>query len=192
MIKRIGLGALLLSFALPALAQWELDTTHSSVYFISVKNAAVAETHHFGGLLGYVGEDGAARVTIDLNSVETAIDVRNGRMREMLFETVDFPTATVTAKIDPAILAEVAKGATITAELPVTLGLHGVEKSLDVALTVFSDGASMRVMTPYPVLIKAEDFGLAPGVEALRAVAGLNSISTAVPVSFSLSFREVE
>lgn len=191
-VKKIGLGFLFLVLAFPALAQWELDNDHSGLYFVSVKNAAVAETHHFGKLGGHIAPDGHMQLTIDLNSVETMVPVRNERMREMLFDTVDFPTATVSADIDPAILGEVDGGKTVSAEVPVTLSLHGVEKTLTLPVTVFRDGGGMRVMTPYPVLIRADDFALGGGVEALRKVAGLNTISTAVPVSFDLLFDRVE
>lgn len=192
MLRKLALAMAIYAAALPAMAQWELDSAHSSLYFISIKNDAVAETHHFEGLVGYIGEDGKISLNIDLSSVETLIPIRNERMRELLFETADFPTATVSAEVDPAILDEVAKGATISTEVPVTLSLHGLEQTLGVPLTVFSDGGSMRALTPHPVVIKAEDFGLAGGVEALREVAGLQAISTAVPVSFNLSFREAE
>jgi len=190
MLKKLLCGVTMLSCAFPALAQWELDNAHSSIYFISIKNDAVAETHHFGGLVGYIGEDGQVSLTIDLNSAETMIPIRNERLREMLFDTATFPTATVSAKVDPAILDEVGKGATITTEVPVTLSLHGLEQTISAPLTVFSDGASMRAMTSQPLIIKAGDFGLDGGIEALREVAGLKAISTAVPVSLNLSFKE--
>ena len=39
-----------------------------------------------------------------------------------------------------------------------------------------------------PILLNAADFGLDKGVSLLQEVAGLKSISTAVPVSFKLLF----
>ena len=77
----------------------------------------------------------------------------------------------------------------MSTELPVTLSLHGVEQELAVPVTVFSDGGNLRVISTRPILISAADFGLAGGVEALREVAGLNAISTAIPVSLNLHFR---
>ncbi|MED5420009.1 MAG: YceI family protein, partial [Pseudomonadota bacterium] len=41
-----------------------------------------------------------------------------------------------------------------------------------------------------PVIVNAWEFALGEGVEALRAIAGLDSISLAVPVSFVLAFDE--
>lgn len=170
------------------MAQWELDSEHSTINFVSVKNAAIAETHSFGGLVGYIGKNGNVQLSIDLDSVETLIPIRNERMRELLFETTSFPNATVAAEVDPAVLAEVASGGTVSTEVPVRLNLHGIEESLAVPVTVFSDGGSLSVVSSRPIIINAADFGLVAGVEALRKVAGLNTISTAVPVSLNLRF----
>ena len=45
------------------------------------------------------------------------------------------------------------------------------------------------VATTAPVVIKAEDFNLVEGVNALRDVAGLPSITLAVPVTATLFFN---
>lgn len=172
-----------------ALAQWELDSERSAINFISVKNAAIAETHSFAGLVGYIGESGNVQLNIDLASVETLIPIRNERMRELLFETGSFPSATASASVDKQVLSEVAQGGTVTTEIPVQLDLHGVQAELQVPVTVFSDGANLRVVSSRPVVVNAADFKLAAGVEALREVAGLNTISTAVPVTLNLQFN---
>jgi hypothetical protein len=44
------------------------------------------------------------------------------------------------------------------------------------------------VVTLAPLVLNAEDFGLAAGIEALRQLAGLKNISLAVPVSAVLIF----
>ena len=172
-----------------ALAQWELDSERSAINFISVKNAAIAESHSFGGLVGYIGESGNVQLNIDLASVETLIPTRNERMRDMLLETATFPNATATASVDKQVLSEVAQGGTVTTEIPVQLDLHGVKAELQVPVTVFSDGGNLRVVSSRPVVVNAADFKLAEGVEALREVAGLNTISTAVPVTLNLQFN---
>jgi hypothetical protein len=45
---------------------------------------------------------------------------------------------------------------------------------------------SLLVNSVKPVIIKAVDFNLVKGIEKLRQLAGLPSISTTVPVSFVL------
>ena len=176
-----------------AWAQWELDGTKSAVNFISIKNDSVAETHSFTSLVGYIGEDGTVQLSIGLDSVETPIEVRNDRMREMLFETVKFPAATVSATVAPDMLAAVAGGGTVTTELALKLELHGVEKSITVPVVVVGERAGhIQVFTPSPVIINAADFNLAAGVAALQSVAGLNAISAAVPVTVHLVFTSVK
>ncbi|PLW70811.1 YceI family protein [Pseudohalioglobus lutimaris] len=175
-----------------ASAQWELNDSGSTINFISVKNSTIAEMHSFPSLVGYIGEEGHVQVTVNLDSVETLIPIRNERMRAMLFNTAEFPAANVSARLDPAVLAEAALGGTVSTEVPVSLSLHGVEQKVIVPLLVFSDSGNLRVVSARPVLLRAGDFGLVAGVEALRNVAGLAAISTAVPVTINLQFQRVK
>jgi polyisoprenoid-binding protein YceI len=170
-------------------AQWTLDAADSGVNFVSIKNGNVAETHGFGSMRGSISAAGAIEVSIDLGSVETGIEIRDQRMREMLFEIVKFPSATVTATVSPDILDAVTAGGAVTTELPVKVALHGAEKTLLIAVrAVGQAGGNLHVFTPKPVLVNASDFGLAAGIVALQEIAGLNSISTAVPVTVNLVF----
>jgi polyisoprenoid-binding protein YceI len=143
--------------------------------------------------VGFIGAAGNVQMTINLDSVETLIAVRNERMRELLFETVKYPSAQLTAQVKPAVLAEAAKGGVVTAELPVTLSLHGMKKTLTIAVVVVGEGdGSLRVLTARPVLINAADFGLENGVAALQKIAGLRAISNAVPVTLQLLFVQAK
>jgi hypothetical protein len=57
-------------------------------------------------------------------------------------------------------------------------------------LTVAKLGRQRLLVTSErPLLLNAADVGLADGVERLREIAGLPSISPAVPVSFVLLFE---
>jgi dihydrodipicolinate synthase/N-acetylneuraminate lyase len=60
--------------------------------------------------------------------------------------------------------------------------------SLDVLVTKLAAN-KILVVSAHPVIIKADEFALAKGVEALREVAGLPMISYAVPVSFYLTLN---
>ena len=172
-----------------AWADWELDSTQSVINFVSIKNNSVGEAHNFTSLSGAMGADGNVQVTIHLDSVDTLIEVRNERMRELLFETVKFPTAQITAQVDPALLAEAAEGETVVTDLSIALSLHGQEKALTISVVAVGDkNGRLRVLTTRPALINAADFGLDAGVTALQEIAGLQSISNAVPVSLQLVF----
>jgi polyisoprenoid-binding protein YceI len=182
------MAALLWLFTAPALAEWSLDPDRSSVNFISTKNGAVAELHSFDRIAGSVSDAGEARLQIDLTSVNTRIGIRDERMRELLFETGRFPTATIGAVVETDGLDEV--GVTRTRELALEIDLHGhtgtARASLDVTRL---DANTLLVSTRSPLILSAGDFELGAGLERLREVAGLNAISPAVPVTASLLFR---
>lgn len=192
-LRRLVLTVCLLAACGMARADWELDNTNSTINFVSVKNDSVGEVHSFGSLVGFVGAEGNAQLTVDLESVQTLIEIRDQRMRELLFETVKFPVATVTAQLDASVLALAAEGGIVTTELPVTLSLHGKEKTLATSLVIVGVGGDrVVVFSAAPILINAADFDLTAGVAALQKVAGLQAISTAVPVTLQLQFVKVK
>jgi polyisoprenoid-binding protein YceI len=187
--KWMAVGSMALASFSAQAASWALDEGASSVHFVTVKNAVIAETHEFLAFSGAVAGDEAA-VTIALGSVETLIPIRNERMREMLFEVASYPEATLTAPVTQAALEALAPGESVEERLSGTLALRGQSIPLELAVRVSRQGPdAVRVESLGPVMVSAEQLGLAPGVEALRAIAGLNSITPMVPVSFSLLFR---
>lgn len=124
-----------------AWAEWALDGDESTVNFISIKNNSVGETHSFTSLAGSIAETGKVQLMIDLNSVETLIPIRNERMRELLFDTVKFPAAKIAAQVDPEVLKTVANGGMVRADVPITITLHGREKTLPAAVIVVGKGS---------------------------------------------------
>lgn len=185
-----ALGLALMFCSATGWAQWELDSERSAINFVSIKNNAVAETHSFTSMVGFIGAEGNVQVAIDLDSVETLIPIRNERMRELLFETAKFPAAQITAQVDPALVAGLADAGTIVAELPITLALHDVQRKIMAPVTIVSDDTGrLRVFTSRPMVVNAADFGLDGGIEALREIAGLDAIAGAVPVTMSLTFN---
>lgn len=177
-------------FSAASQAAWELDNSRSSIHFLSVKNSNIAELHYFKVMAGAIADDGATQVAIDLDSVETLIPIRNQRLRELLFETVRFPAATLSAEV-PAEVLTLPAGESRGVELPLTLDLHGNTVTYEAKLLVTSlaDG-NLQAVLAEPLLVKVEDFGLAEGVATLREVAGLKSISTNIPISGQLIFTK--
>lgn len=183
----LTLAAMLCSGGVCA-ASWKLDPAQSTLNFISIKNTGVAETHRFTELSGSIGEQGEVNVAIALASVDTLIQIRDQRMRELLFNTATFPQATLTAAVEADVLKALAEGETVSMEVPVTLALHGEEKSLRVPVVASRQDDSLRVLSARPVVVNAADFGLTGGIAALQKIAGLQSIATAVPVTINLVF----
>jgi polyisoprenoid-binding protein YceI len=185
----VALGASL--FAGSALAGWSMDPQRSHLAFMSIKAEHVAEIHSFTEMAGTITDDGQVSVSMMLDSVETLIPIRNERMREFLFDTTDYKDATLTAKVDPAIIADMKVGdiAPITAEG--TLSLHGATQpmTLNMQAAKVADSTVMVASTK-PLVIDAAKFGMSVGVEKLREIAGLDSISNAVPVTFVMTFMQ--
>lgn len=182
--------ALLPLMSASALAQWSLDNEASTLSFVTIKADHVAEAHTFDQLSGSLSRTGELNVEILLSSVNTLIPIRNERMQAMLFETNVFPAATVSAEVNVGDLAGMSAGSQRQQAVPFTLNMHGMEQTYtaDVMITRLSGG--LQATTLKPILVTAEQHGLVSGVDALREVAGLPSISRAVPVTFSLTFTE--
>jgi len=173
-----------------AAAQWTLSADDSSLSFISVKAEHIAEVHSFARLSGEIGSGGEAVVSIDLTSVQTGIDIRNERMQSMLFNTDMYPRAQVSADVDAAALSSMAVGESAVLEVPLAINLHGEVLTLSAPLRVSHVQDGLRVDTLAPIIVKADAFALVDGIESLREIAGLPSISRSVPVSFSLLFSQ--
>jgi polyisoprenoid-binding protein YceI len=169
---------------------WQLDNEQSQLNFISTKKGDVAEVHQFDRLTGSLSENGAFTVDIDLESVNTNIDIRDQRMREFLFNVVEFPAASLSAQVDPKLVADLSIGMSQTATVAAELSLHGQAQklSIDVMLTKLSD-TKLMLVSAKPLVLNVSDFELVQGVEKLRELAGLPSISHAVPISFYLTLN---
>jgi len=120
----------------------------------TAKAGTVIEIHQFTGLDGKVIKSGDASVNIDLTSISSAVDVRDVRMRFLLFETYRFPNADIAAKLDMSKFQDLLTTTRITYPLKFTLGLHGVTKDIEAPVTVthISD-KSISVATPKPIVI---------------------------------------
>jgi len=181
---------LTLIFAGAAQAQWSLNNDASSLSFVTVKAEHVAEVHTFDMLSGTIGDAGDVTITIELVSVNTLIPIRNERMQEMLFETNLFPEATITGSINLGALTAMDAGASIARQIDFNLDLHGESMALAADVQITRTGEGVVVSTLKPVVVTADSFSLTAGVERLREVAGLPSISRAVPVSFTVVFEQ--
>jgi polyisoprenoid-binding protein YceI len=189
-VLSVLLAAGLCLTSLSAAADWTLDSSQSSLHFVSIKNGATAETHRFAKMDGKVADDGKVTVGVHLASVDTKIPIRDQRMQEMLFDTKNMPMAQITARVDVAEFEQMQEGTLASKDVKLTLSLHGKSIDYDTRMQVVKlASGDIAVNTEQPLLVKAEDFGLAGGIEALREIAGLSSIAAAVPVTANLVFR---
>lgn len=188
-MMRLMCGLVLLALAPFASAAWDLNGELSSLSFASVKAGNVGEVHRFRSLSGSVNDDGAVSVAIDLASVDTLIPIRDERMRELLFEVVQFPSASVTASVSVADVLGAPLGSVVPAAVEGVLRLRDSELPLTMQLSIARlTEDRIVVSSAQPVMLNAASLGLVAGIEKLREIAGLPSISNAVPVSFVLVF----
>lgn len=174
-----------------AVADWQLNNEASSLSFLSTKKNAITEVHSFKQLRGSISDDGKANISIALASVETNIAIRNQRMQELLFEVAEFQTAMASLSIEPKLIADLQLGELLSLKSKGTLNLHGSTKELPVDLVITRlRNNTLQVHTLRPLVLNAADFELTSGIEALRTVAKLSSINTAVPVVFTLIFEK--
>lgn len=176
--------------SLSTYAEWKLDSKQSQLLFVTTKANHVGETHSFSRINATINDSGKAQLTIDLTSVDTNIDIRDERMRNMLFETAKYPTAMLSLQVKPELL-NLEAGSSTQAELEGELNLHGATTKVSsvASITKLANG-ELLVNSAQPILLSANSVNLVEGVEKLREVAGLNSISYNVTVTYSLRFKQ--
>ncbi|MDX8463354.1 OmpA family protein [Mesorhizobium humile] len=172
-----------------AAPNWTLDPSASVLTYQSVKKNTIVETNKIRNITGTLSSAGDARISFDLNSVDTGVDLRNVRMRFLFFETFTYPTAEVTAKVDPAAFADLPTKRRVKTTLPFRLSMHGVDKDLEasVVVTMISD-TQVSVASEAPVAVHVEDFGLLPNIDKLQQAANVTNIVPTASVSFDFVF----
>lgn len=185
-MKKLALVvAAALSFS--AAADWSVNSSQSSLNFVSVKNDVVAETHSFKDLTGSLTEAGDFAVAIPAMSIDTMIPIRNERILEHVLTAKQYATINAKGKVDSKVLAGLKTGESVVVDQALDLTLLTKTQSLTakVKVTKVSD-SQLVVTTVAPIMLDVNKFELNAGVEKLRELAGLKSISPMVPTTFSL------
>ena len=169
---------------------WHLNPEASFLSIHSVKKGEILETHRFSNLAGTVEPNGKATIKIDLASIATGVDLRDVRMRFLLFETFKFPIAEISATIKRSDMRRLATEKRLIHPLTFELDLHGVKKEMKstVVISRAYDNA-VSVSSSEPLIVHAKDFGLSEGVGKLAAAVGNIDITPAAFVSFNVLFE---
>jgi polyisoprenoid-binding protein YceI len=114
------------------------------------------------------------------------VDIRDERLRTMLFNVKVTPQAHFEAQLDPALISALPANGARDVDLNGSLTLAGQTQPVAAKLRVARVGGGLQVATRAPIVVDANQYGLKPGVEALREVMGLNFLASAAPVTFSL------
>ncbi|MCC2606482.1 YceI family protein [Planctobacterium marinum] len=170
----------LLFFSSTSFAGWQLDRDNSNINFVSTKQTHIQEIHQITEFEVELKSNSKLVLNMDLSSVETAIPIRNERMKAMLFDVANFRYATLTVAL-PQGIDDFTSTTVVNAEG--TLSLHGKSQPVQLSLLLTPTDTSITGTLLQPLIINAADYDLVPGIEALREVAGLKSIANAIPVS---------
>ncbi len=174
-----------------AQAQWNLDKSQSELYFTFIKAAQIGTVGHFESFDAHVTEQGKANLTVDLASLNTGIEKRDNRLRNIFFNTSKYPTAYIEISLSKTIQKRLQVGETEQVRVSAKVTLHGKTQRLRelVNVTLLNEN-TVEVATAIPVLLDVSDYGLMPGIQKLIELAGVKSISQSVPVTFRLRFND--
>ena len=169
---------------------WDLVGRDSQISFASIKQGDISERHNFKDISGGVSSSGGVNIDIALASVNTNIDLRDERMREHLFQTETFPTANLRTQINFTDFETLSLGQRKKMTLGFDLSLHGAENEVegDIYITRIHPDRVL-VETIGPVFIHIDDYGLTEGINTLRNLASLDTITPSIPVTASLIFE---
>jgi len=170
-------------------ADWTLQEP-STVHFLTSKNIHNTEVHQFNKFDARIKNDGQATFNIDLTSVDTRIAIRDERMIEHLFEVSRFGNASFEAEIPREVLQQANTNKSFRYALKGQISLHGelVNAYCDVMISKNLD-KTISVNSVSPMILDGNDFNLIAGINKLRDIAGLKSITHTVPVIFNLTFK---
>lgn len=172
-------------------AEWTLDGEQSTFYYVTSKASLISEVNSFSGLSGSIDDDGNATLAIDLATVDTAVEVRDQRMRDIAFQVADFPEATVGVTVDMDALDAMEPGSIARGSYAASVELHGMTQEIPAELQLVKlDDETVQVQLARPLLVSSAAFGLTEAVEELREVAALPAINPNVVVDFTLLYTK--
>ncbi len=194
-MKIIKCVQLLLIFAATAVSAdqhnehlWQLNNGLSKLSYGTIKKNSVGEVNHFRTLTGHIDKEGKVLVNIDLTSIETYIDIRNTRMIDYVFGK-DVTTATLTASVDLSKIHSLQTGAIAAMDIEGSLALFDNNIPIETTMKVAKLGENQfMALTDEMIMIKTESMGVKAGIDKLKALAKLDSITRVVPVSMHLVF----
>lgn len=136
----------------------------------------------------------SARLSIDIDTFDSAIPLRNERVRGIFFETATLgqETAELTIpKIPAEVLSALHDKKRAHGQLDATLKMHGRSSALTLPFDAgYTDAGALWVKSAEPIEIKISDFGLSDNLRRLSSICMHDSIDDIVKVDVSLVFAQ--
>jgi polyisoprenoid-binding protein YceI len=178
---------------LPA-GDFELVPSESTIWFVGIKDNAIAVPGRFRELRGALSAvQGRAWIEISIASLSTELEERDSNLRTHLFEADRFPIARllVDGVRGPDSLPPV--GGSVQGEAFGTLEIRSDRVDLALPIRISREAAGrLRVTTMRPLILTAEELGLARPLATLKAACGHRELSAAIPVEVDLVFETSE
>lgn len=173
----------------PFLSGWTLDASTSNLSFVTVYDADKIVGSTFTDVSGEIDESGSAKIAIKLDSLTSDEDLRNVRVRFLLFETFNNAEAVITLEVPEEELEGLEPGQERVMRLPYEIKLMGLTRMLSAEMKVaLSDLNTVRVSSVAPIDLSTDIFGLGAGVAKLEETAGVSIVPSAA-VSFEFAFK---
>ena len=197
MLIRYCYFVLLLIMPFSVLADWALDKQQSLLTYLSSKivggsHAAVFENNTFQEIEGSLSDQGQANLVINMDSVNTAVSIRDERIKEHVFQVSQYPQANIALNLPSSVwpIKKMAYNQPQIHTVPANLTMVGKTDQLTAKVMVTRVSQDqILVQTMQPVLLDAKTYGMAKGFETLKNIVGLFNIPTIIPVNFTLVFN---
>jgi polyisoprenoid-binding protein YceI len=178
-----------------ASAQWILDSESAELNFLSTKvlinKQSITEISGFNTLSGSVSDDGELMLTVQLESVNTQVPIRDQRLRDWVFQVEKYSSVEISGQVSKVDLKALVVGKPMGITQAFILKTHGKSLPLkaELQLVKSADGA-LHVSTLTPILLDVKQLDMNLGVEKLIEVMGLASINQQIPITFNGTFTE--
>ena len=175
-------------------AAWKVDEQNSTVNFSSTKivksGQSITEGHVLSKVKGEIKDNGAFTMKIDLESVDTKIQIRNERIKKYIFNVKEQRYATISGQLNKKNLALLRSakqgGKTVQA---FTLNLNGVDVAMTGKFSVFHSTNGVVLSSEEPMILSTQALKAVKGVGELVKLAGLDKIILQIPVQLTLNLK---
>jgi hypothetical protein len=172
-----------------------LDLTQSKLALTIIKDHVTPVTATLRMRDGSISVDGAspsARLSVDLDSFDSSIAIRNERVRNIFFETsaIGWESADLSFDLPKELVERFRNDKKLThVKLEGGLKVHGHSSKLPVTFDAgYGDGGRIWVKSSAPVEVKVSDLELTDNLHRLNAICMHDSIDDIVKVDVSLVF----
>lgn len=105
LISTFGLLCTVISAQSFAESGYTLDPKLSNITFATIKKQFVVEPASIKPMSGGLTEKGQFSIVLDLKSVSTGVAIRDQRLNELYFESMNFPEVKISGKVEPSMLS---------------------------------------------------------------------------------------